>query len=100
MRVVGRGSAWHHVEDAHRESWGTVLCRDHLADLHAIGQSLILAWRHIVIGLDYHTSSLSLPNQPLHILPSFLINPVGERKGDYSLSIFLSTPIDRADNGA
>src|SRR6476646_10975533 len=56
MRVVGRGSAWRYVEDAHGEGWGTVLSCNHLTELHAIGQSFVLAWRDIVIGFDYHPS--------------------------------------------
>jgi hypothetical protein len=58
MRVIGRGGAWRHVEDAHGERRRTILCRDHLADLHAIGQSLIPRRRDILIGFDDHISSL------------------------------------------
>src|SRR5690349_24641119 len=68
MRVVGRGGACRHVEDAHGEGWCTVLCRDHFANLYAIGQSVIPAWRNILIGFDYHTSSL-YPIQPSNIFP-------------------------------
>ena len=64
MRVIWRGGAWRHVEDAHGERRRTILRRDHLADLHAIGQSLVSSRRHILIGFDYHLSIVPSSSQP------------------------------------